>query len=177
MRTFSQFRLQIWNENKILRILVPILTYFNTKYFFQNTGQIFFPSNRSIWVPKNAEFYAYSKSEDEIEKKCIDKKLFLKNLEKSSFLIITFLSCAFFQFCLWIWNQRKILRFLVPILTYLKKKVFSSIFSNMKWSKDTPKLTVHSCAAMLGRNITNMDVRTEMDDEESPANWKQCVAF
>ena len=34
---FSQFRLQIWNENKILRILVPILTYFNTKYFSQHT--------------------------------------------------------------------------------------------------------------------------------------------
>ena len=32
-----------------------------------------------IWVPKNAEFYAYSKSEDEIEKKCTDKKLILKN--------------------------------------------------------------------------------------------------
>jgi len=46
---------------------------------------------------KNAEFYAYSKSEDEIE------------------------------FCLQIWNQCKILRLLVPILTYLKKKVFSSI--------------------------------------------------
>jgi len=28
---------------------------------------------------KNAEFYAYSKSEDEIEKKATDKKLFLKN--------------------------------------------------------------------------------------------------
>ena len=28
---------------------------------------------------KNAEFYADSKSEDEIEKKCTDKKLFLKN--------------------------------------------------------------------------------------------------
>ena len=73
---FSQFRLQIWNESKILHILVPILTYFNTKYFFQNTGQIFFLSSRSIWVSKNAEFYAYSKSEDEIEKKGSNKKLF-----------------------------------------------------------------------------------------------------
>ena len=61
---FSQFRLQIWNENKILHILVPILTYFNTNYFFQNTVQIFFLSSRSIWVPKNAEFYSYSKSEN-----------------------------------------------------------------------------------------------------------------
>ena len=125
---FSQFRLQIWNENKILRILVPILTYFNTKYFFQNTGQIFFSSNRSIWVPKNAEFYAYSKSEDEIEKKCTNKKLFNKNKQKNCFLIMTFLSRVLFKFCLQIWNQCKILRLLVPILTYLKKKVFSSNF-------------------------------------------------
>ncbi len=35
--TFSQLHLQIWNKNKILRILVPILTYFNTKYFSQHT--------------------------------------------------------------------------------------------------------------------------------------------
>ena len=125
---FSQFRLQIWNENKILRILVPILTYFNTNYFFQNTVQIFFLSSRSIWVPKNAEFYAYSKSEDEIEKKYTNKKLFQKNLQKNSFLIITFLSCVLFQFCLRNWNQCKILRLLIPIVTYFKKKVFSSIF-------------------------------------------------
>jgi len=39
----------------------------------------FLSSNRSIWVSKKAEFYAYSKSEDEIEKKCTDKKLFKKN--------------------------------------------------------------------------------------------------
>ena len=75
--TFFEFRLKTWNENKILRILVPILTYFNTKYFFLNTGQIFSPSNRSIWVPKNAEFYAYSKSEDEIEKKFFDNNFFV----------------------------------------------------------------------------------------------------
>ena len=33
----------------------------------------------------------------------------------------------FFQFCLQIWNQCKSLSFLVPILTYLKKKVFCSV--------------------------------------------------
>ena len=82
---FSHFRLQIWNENKILHILVPILTYFDTKYFFQNTGQFCFSSNRSIWVPKNAEFYAYSKSEDEIGKKWTDKKIILKKLAKKQF--------------------------------------------------------------------------------------------
>ena len=63
----KKFRLQIWNENKILRILVPILTYFNTNYFFQNTVQIFFSQvGQYGYLPKNAEFYAYSKSEDEI---------------------------------------------------------------------------------------------------------------
>ena len=36
--------------------------------------------------------------------------------------------CLFFKFCFRLWNQCKILRLLVPILTYLKKKVFSSIF-------------------------------------------------
>ncbi len=33
---------------------------------------------RLIWVPKNAECYAHSKSEDKIEKKCTDNKLILK---------------------------------------------------------------------------------------------------
>ena len=45
-------------------------------------AQNFLSSNRSIWVSKNAEFYAYSKSEDEIEKKCTDKKLFQKLIKK-----------------------------------------------------------------------------------------------
>jgi len=40
---FSQFRLQIWNENKILSIFVLNLTYFNANYFFlQNKAQFFF---------------------------------------------------------------------------------------------------------------------------------------
>ena len=34
---------------------------------------------------KNAKFYAYSKSEDEIEKKCTDKKLLKKNYKKAVF--------------------------------------------------------------------------------------------
>jgi len=38
------------------------------------------------------------------------------------------LSRVLFKFCLQIWNQCKILRLLVPTLTYLKKKVFSSNF-------------------------------------------------
>ena len=42
-------------------------------------------SNRSIWVPKNAEFYAHFKSESEIEKKCTDEKLFQKLIKKAVF--------------------------------------------------------------------------------------------
>ena len=48
-------------------------------FFSQNRAENFFSSNSSIWVPKNAEFYADSKSEDKIKIKCTNKKLFLKN--------------------------------------------------------------------------------------------------
>ena len=76
---------------------------------------------------KNAEFYADSKSKDKIENNRMTKKLFPKNCFFASFLKITFNECTFSQFRLQIWNKHKILRFLVPILTYFKKKVFSSI--------------------------------------------------
>ena len=36
-------------------------------------------SNRSVWVPKNAEFFVDSNSENKIEKKGTNKKLLLKN--------------------------------------------------------------------------------------------------
>ena len=78
-------------------------------------------------IPKKAEFYAYSKSEDEIEKKYTNKSYF-KKLAKKQFFENNFFVMHFFQFCLRNWNQCKTLRLLVPILTYLKKKVFSSIF-------------------------------------------------
>jgi len=45
----------------------PILTY-NTIFVSKYSPNIF-TSNRAMWVPKIAEFYAYSKSEDKIEKK------------------------------------------------------------------------------------------------------------
>jgi len=48
-------------------------------------AQNFLSSTRSIWVSKNAKFYAYSKSEDEIEKKCTNKKLFQKFIKKAVF--------------------------------------------------------------------------------------------
>ena len=38
-------------------------------------------------------------------------------------MIITFYWCTSFNFCFRIWNQRKILHFFAPILTYLKRKV------------------------------------------------------
>ena len=86
-------------------------------------------SNRSIWVPKWAEFHANFIFEDKIEKKCTNKESFKKKLPKNSFFRVTFLSSRyFFQFCLRIWNQRKILRFLVPIFTNLKKHSFLLYF-------------------------------------------------
>ena len=51
----------------------------HNSYFSQNRAGTYFSSYRSIWVPKNAEFHANSKSEDEIEKKCTNKMEFLKN--------------------------------------------------------------------------------------------------
>jgi len=51
----------------------------------------------------------------------------MKKLAKEQFFENNFFVMPFFKFCLQIWNQCKILSLLVPILTYLKKKVFSSI--------------------------------------------------
>ena len=42
-----------------------------------------------------------------------NKKLFKKS-SKKQFFIVTFYWCTFFNFFLWIWNQRKILRFWYP---------------------------------------------------------------
>jgi len=82
--------------------------------------------------------------------------------QKTGFLLvfrITFYWCTFSLFHLQIWNKHKILRFLVPILNYLKKTVFSSIFFFLYWAVYTPKLwfcpsggdAVQTCAEMLGR--------------------------
>ena len=57
----------------------------HTALFSQNRAENCFSLSRSIWVPKNAEFYAESKSEDKIEKKCTNKKLFLKPCKKAVF--------------------------------------------------------------------------------------------
>ena len=75
-----------------------------------------------MWVPKDAKFYTDSKSESKTEIKRMTKKLFSKNCSFVSFLKITFYWCTFSQFHLPIWNKHKILRFLIPILTYLREK-------------------------------------------------------
>jgi len=77
--TFSQFHLQIWNKHKILRFLIPILTYLRKKNFGCILKKIFSVKIGQKWVPKCAEFYSHSKSEDEIEKNCTNKLLFKKN--------------------------------------------------------------------------------------------------
>ena len=50
------------------------------------------------------------------------------------YLLITFNRGIVLNFFQHIWNQCEILRFWVPILTYLKKKVFSSIFLHIMQS-------------------------------------------
>jgi len=77
-----------------------------------------------LWVPKNAEFYTDSKSKDKIEKKGTNKKLFVINLAKTQFFIITFYLFTLFEFCFWIWKQHKILRILIPILANLSTSYF-----------------------------------------------------
>ena len=100
------------------------------KYFSQYTSKVCFSSssNRSKWVPKNAEFYADSKSEEKIVSKCTDEKIFKKNLAKKQFIEYNFFVVCFYNFCLQICNQRKILRFFEPILINLKKKGFLFCF-------------------------------------------------
>ena len=61
------------------------------------------------------------------------KKLLSKNSFFASFFEITFYWFTFSQFHLQIWNKHKILRFLIPILTYLRKRncgcILKKIFS------------------------------------------------
>ena len=77
---FSQFRLQSWNENKILRILVPILTYFNTKYYFQNTAKFFFsPQIGQYGYQKTQNFMLIPNLRMKLRKSAPIKSYFLKN--------------------------------------------------------------------------------------------------
>ncbi len=81
----------------------------------------------SIWVSKNAEFYADFKFVDAGFQKCPKQKLKAKNHEKMHKNENTqnshgFLDLAFFRgICL---SRHKILRFLKPLLTFFKKIFF-----------------------------------------------------
>ena len=122
---FSQFRLQILNENKILRILAPILTYFNTKYFFQKTAQSFFPQIGQYGYLKMQNLTLILNPKAKLKKKHSTKKLFTKNCPFASFFKINlYFNLYKSQFCLQIWNENKILRILVPTLTYFNTKYF-----------------------------------------------------
>jgi hypothetical protein len=90
----------------------------------------------SVWVLKNAELYAAFKFVDADLNKCPLKKLEPKNYANFEY----FRFCAFFRGFLLltfvrgisesqhqqISNQHKILRFLIPILIFFKKKCFGS---------------------------------------------------
>ena len=107
----------------------PILT---LNIFFKYSP-IFFLSSRSIWVSKNAEFYAYSKSEDEIEKKWTNKSYF-KKLAKKLFLRITFLSYVFFNFAFGFGISVKFCIFWYPNWPISGKKFSALFLRNIKWS-------------------------------------------
>ena len=92
---FSQIRLQIWNENKILRILVPILTYFNTNYFFQNTVQIFFSQVGQYGYPKTQNFMLIPNLKMKLRKSAPIKSYF-KKLAKKQFFENNFFVMRFF---------------------------------------------------------------------------------
>ncbi len=84
--------------------------------------------------PKNAEFYADFKFVDADLNKCPRKKLEPKNYANfeyfrfcaffRGFLLLTFVRCISESRQQQIWNQHKILRFLIPIMIFFKKKNF-----------------------------------------------------
>jgi len=80
---FSQFRLQIWNDNKILRILVPILTYFNKKFFFPKYSP-FFSQVGQYGYPKTQNFMLIPNVKMKLRKKSTNEKLFLKKTCKTT---------------------------------------------------------------------------------------------
>jgi len=126
--TFSQFRHQIWNKHNILRFLVPILTYLRKKVFCCILRKILSAQIGQYGYQNEQNFMLISNLKTKLRKSAPMRNYLKKNYQKSSFLIVTFLSSIFFQFCLRIWNHRKILCFLVPILTYLKKNSFLLYF-------------------------------------------------
>ena len=129
--------------------------------------QIFFKN--SIWISNNAEFHADFKSVKKVSKKRNTKKVIrqtnLMNISKNDLLLmfikllllITFFVFIFFQLFQQIWNQREILRFLIPLLNLLKKTFFAltSTFGKLwlqlrrKWLKKTENLFLWMCLRIL----------------------------
>ena len=74
----------IWKKHKTPRILVPILTYFNTKYFFQKTGQIFFPQIGQCGFQKTQNFMLIPNLKMKLRKGALITSYF-KKLPKKQF--------------------------------------------------------------------------------------------
>ena len=87
-----------------------------------NKAKDFVSLNRPFWVPKNAEFYSDPSSNF---RKNPPIKSYFDKTSKNIVFYYTFLLMHFFSILSTrIWNQHKILRFLVSILTYLNQKSF-----------------------------------------------------
>ncbi len=112
--------------------------------------KIFFPWKISIWVSKNAEFYADFKYVGAGFQKCPYKKLEPKNYANFEY----FRFCAFFRGFLLltfvrgisesrnqqIWNQHKILRFFVTHIDIFQEKIFwviTALFAILKCKYET----------------------------------------
>jgi hypothetical protein len=94
---------------------------------------------KSKKVSKNAESHADFESVEKVVKKCTKKSLSKKSLTNMSksekvhisftFLLITFFCSIFSKLFQRIRNQREILRFLIPILNFWRKKNFVALIS------------------------------------------------
>ncbi len=103
--------------------------------------QIFFIKN-SIWVSEYAEFHADFESVETVFEKMYQKKFIAKTWRKYLFslllmfvklvLLITFFRGIFVQLFQRIRNQRLILRFLISLFIFFKKKFFWVIISTFK---------------------------------------------
>ena len=120
------------------------------------TGSLF-SSNRSLWVTKNTIFYADSKFSFEIERSA-QKKIYLKKLTKTQFLNNNFI---FLHFCLRIWNQRKILRFLKKVQLYFLKNIKWSILLNaVVLSRCMQYIHAQRCWEVVGCKFSSKMPRT-----------------
>jgi len=96
-----------------------------------------------------------------------------------------FLVECFFKFCLRIWNQCKILHFLVPILTYLKKKVFSSISKKILGSLYSFTLwfclgggdAVHTLLPGPTKNLRPVQPKTRPLEKKLDRNWNLKISI